>query len=118
MPDQDYETRFLVSSEESDHGWGTVYLRLKAYPVKVLPDGDIRNFSDHSWPREPLADLIIGAQVDNSGLRDPYGWDKGPTYEHPYEVTLDRAEAMVKTLRRINRGLDKIRAEYGYPETY
>lgn len=118
MSDKVMERRLLVSSEVSDMGFGCdPVLRLVVSVVGVGEDGFLRNLLDSSWPREPMADLVITAQADRSGSSsDAYGWRV--EYKQPYAVELLRAEEMVKVLRKVSRGLDKMERELGYCESF
>lgn len=119
MDDETYTTVLIVSHEvQPDHGSGQ-FMHIKLRPAKLLADGKVRNFSDHSWPREPLADLVISGQADENQTThngEPYGWHCW--YEEPHRVELDRAEGMVKTLRKVERGVKKLESEFGYPDTF
>lgn len=92
-------------------------LRLRFEPVRMLPDGELRNYVEgypdaHTW----LADLRITAQQTAGLAEQPYAWRV--QYMKPYSVDLERAEIMVKTLRKIARGLERLEAEFGYPESF
>jgi hypothetical protein len=115
MSTDSFEPAFLVSSEISD-GLDTPALRIKLSVVKVLADGHIRNYSDQGWPREPMADLAISAQCDKTSTSGSYGWRV--EFAQPYSVNLERAAEMVKVLRSIDRGMDKLKAQFGYPDTF
>lgn len=91
-------------------------LRAKLYPVKVLPNGELRNLLDSSWPREPLADLAVTAQADSTGDGDFYGWRT--QYSDVFAADLPRVEEMVKVLRKVERAHTKLNAELGYPESF
>jgi hypothetical protein len=112
--DQPYTTSLLVTSDIlADYGTGAT-LRISAHPVMVTTTGTVRNYVDSVTP-EPWADLRITAQFDHVATQ-PYGWRV--EYHNVYAVELARAEAMVKTLRKIERGLERLRAEFGYPESF
>jgi hypothetical protein len=113
---EDGEMCLLVASEETNMGGGDVMMNVTLHPVRVAANGTVRNPSSTSWPREPLADLIITAQVDRVSAESPYGWRT--EYRTPYAVDLETAKLMVGALTKVERGLTKIRAELGPPETF
>lgn len=118
MAMQEFKLGMLLDCEASDYGYdSTRYLCLRARPVKVLANGDVEHFSSHAWPSEPMADLVVCAQSDDASeeLRS-YGWRV--EYAQPHSVDLARAEGMVKVLRRVERRLEAMRGELGYPETF
>lgn len=60
--------------------------------------------------------LKVKAQMD--GERElPYGWSL-VIEDHDNEIDLEKAESMTKTLRPINRKLNKINEAEGYVETF
>lgn len=114
MSDKVAEVRLLVSVDVShDPGFSPV-MRLVVSPVYVGEEGWLRNFTD-LWGDEPLADLRISAQADYAS-EDAYGWRV--EYAQPYSVDLGRAEVMVKLLRKIQRGLDRMERDLGYAESF
>lgn len=70
-----------------------------------------------SWDDPPiaaLADLRITAQRDRRGTTGPwYGCEL--RYRDVFEVDLVRAKLMVKTLTIINRKMDRLAEQLGYP---
>jgi hypothetical protein len=111
--DETYELALLIDTRTSDYGNGAT-LHFEIHPVKVLADGSVRNFVDWGGST-PLADLRISAQHDHVTAQ-PYGWRV--EYAQPHSVELARAQSMVKQLRKIERGLERMRAEYAYPESF
>jgi hypothetical protein len=111
LDEQTYETVLLVSGEALS-GMPEV-LKINLHPIKRYADGSIRNFST-SIRREPLADFKITGQLDRNG--DIYGWRA--EYHDVYSVGLTDAETMLKLLRKVDRGMEKLRAEWGYPQTF
>jgi hypothetical protein len=106
-----YEPALLVSYKR-----GEIASNIELHPVKLYEDGKIRNYSDHAWPREePLADFRITCQLDPGG-HEPYGFRA--EYRDCYSVDLQRAEEMVKLLRKIDRELRKMSEAEGPPETF
>ena len=113
--DEKFETRLLIGTETIS-GMPD-FLRIVLHPVKVTADGTIRNFSTGSWDIEPLADFQLSASVDRSvDSSAPYGWTA--EYRNAFSVDLRRAEQMIKLLRKVDRGMEKLRGEWGYPATF
>lgn len=95
------ELAFLMYTEVNHN---SDIVRFRA-PVVVLTDEGIRNPGSSIYDREDLhlAGLQIRAQADSGSHGPFYGYDL--IYDHPYEVELRRAEAMVKLLRKVDRTL-------------
>lgn len=114
-----HDIRFIVRTEVKTFP-DVVTVRL--VPVDLTSDG-IRSplFSwsgsdDAAW--DSLDALYITAQNsrdDNEGPRW-YGYDT--EYREPYSVNLDRAETMVKVMRKVKRAQDKAAERYGYPQDF
>lgn len=114
--DDNHETCLLVSHETNRHGNDKPTLRFTVQPVRVTADGTIRNFTD-TLGGEPLADLAITPQLDHVAADPhPYGWRT--EYRQPYAVDLRRAQTMVTVLRKIDRGLERMRGQLGHPESF
>lgn len=93
-------------------------LRFELSVLYVNEAGELRNYLDSSGisrHEDAYADLFVSAQADRSS-DEPYGWRV--EYRNVYSVDATRAELMLKTLRRVNRKLDKMTAELGYPDTF
>lgn len=120
MPAEKRTPVILLNAENSAgiFGDGGDCLRFKLTVHYLNEDGELRNYLDGSGVRrneDAFADLCITAQLDRSS-DDPYGWSV--EYRDIYSVNAERAEVMVKTLRKVNRGLEKMQAELGYAETF
>jgi hypothetical protein len=96
--------------EETEHG----VTRVVARPVLVTEAGELHNpqFRFGNDPESALADLEVYTYVD----RDSDEWK---TYGHlceyaPLRVDARLAEVIVKSLRRIRKGLDRADSEQGY----
>ena len=103
------EFHFLLSTE---HRYEHTYILTAR--VAYLKDGEHR-YPSNSYlfkPEFEFADLHVTAYVDQEN-EGPWGCKY--FYNMDY-VTLSNAEAMVKVLRRLQRGLDKLNAERGYLE--
>jgi hypothetical protein len=79
--------------------------------------GTILDGGDH----DGLADLSVSAQNDPDNARSDraptaYGWSAA--YSAPHRVTLRRAEAMHRTLAKIDRRTERDAERYGYPQTF
>jgi hypothetical protein len=98
--------------------YGGDYIAIRAEPV-YIENGETRYFSD-SWgdPNRGLYKLTVAAQANLRDDSEPYGWDKGAVYRDIHEVSLVQAEQMIKTLRKIDRSLNKIKDELGYASSY
>lgn len=111
-----HETCLLVSHETTQYGNDKPTLRFTVRPVRVTADGTIRNITD-TFGGEPLADLAITAQLDHVAADPhPHGWRT--EYQQPYAFDLRRAQTMVGVLRKIERGLERMRAQLGHPESF
>lgn len=108
-----FETCLLLSTETQHFGERPT-LQLWATPVKVATDGEVFNYVESSYDPAPLADLRVRAQHDYAA--EPYAWRV--EYHSPYAVDLRRAQEMAKMLRKVERGLERVRLEYGYPESF
>lgn len=114
-------TVFLLSSQV-DH-FDRPTLRLTVEPAYFNEDGELRFYNSTGSVMDNdadnlLADLRISALYDigTTFSNAPYGWRV--EFRNVYAVTLTRAEAMVKTLRKIERGLAKLDAKWGTPQTF
>lgn len=107
------EMRLLLNTETQDYG--SPVLTFSVAPVRLTADGELRNITDSSFDHEPLTDLVISGQLDYVA-DDVYGYRV--EYRNVYSVDCKRAEMMAKQLRKIQRGLDKIEADLGYPESF
>lgn len=83
-------------------------------------DLDGRHFNDSDterlgWLR--LDDFCIMDQMGGTISQETdYGWNY--CYLRPYTVGYRDSEGMFKTLSKINKGLDKLSAKFGYATTY
>lgn len=111
----EHETVFLVDSKKSDYS--PPVLSLWAYPVMLANTGEIRNFSTVGFDADPLGDLHVSAQLDG-GTANEQAYGFKVEYREAFSVDLARADAMLKTLRKVERGLERIRSELGYAESY
>lgn len=106
----------LTTETSNDYGSGRT-LSLRFAPLQMLPNGELRNYVDgYDDAHTSLADLRITAQQTSGLTAQPYAWRV--EYREPYSVDLKRAEIILKTLRKIARGLERLEAEFGYPETF
>lgn len=111
---QPEDVRFLVHVED-DPSIERDFFRVKAYPIR-MEEGKVRNISSLGrYDHEALADLRIEAQGHLSEGR-VYGWSV--EYRDVFTVNAERAEVMAKTLRKVNRGLEKLEREQGYPANF
>lgn len=113
MPDE--RTPVLLLSTDRSNLGGTPLLRVRFRPAYLTPANELRNYVSSSYDGDPLADLAIDAQADFAS-ENAYGWDV--RYRDVYDADLARVEQMVKTLRRIDRGLTRLREQFGYEESF
>lgn len=112
------DLRFIVRLDKSQSGeYGKFTAR-----VVFVEDGRVRHPSG-SWSgsnEAPYADLSVTAQCNRYPRSDEgqgtgwYGVEFG--YHDVSSVDLRRAEAMAKTLRRVQTKLDKLQDEFGWSE--
>lgn len=114
------DIRLILSVERSRHGGDSI--DVTAYPVQIVTeDGQerVRNITESGFDPHPLANFRVNAlsQIDpDSSFGETYGWTV--EYREAFSVKLDRAEVMVKTLRKVNRGMEKLAATYGRPTAF
>jgi hypothetical protein len=91
--------------------------RIEGRVVVIGPDDKIRNPSDMECDQGGYCDLMIDC-LGNEEHKEQgvYSWSVG--YRSPYDVDLRRAEIMVKTLRAIERKMDRIKSSLGPPESF
>lgn len=73
----------------------------------LIEDDKLRNIVDGS----PLEGLTVSAQYDRDGW---YTYGYSVAYRNEWFADLERCEIMVKTLRKVRRGLDRIEKEWGH----
>ena len=104
-----------------DAGYGHVELDF----IYLGEDRKPRNFSSDAWTAKEqgdyMADLHIHSQINLERdkvpvIADIYGWSI--SYRRPFTVDLQIARAMVRTLGKIDRYLDKQTIKYDYPQEY
>lgn len=111
----------MILKVSRERGYSIV--TMAAQVVTLDADGKVRNpLWDGEWsaktsPADAYDSLIVAAQHNTDDDEGPrwYGWEA--RYHYPYAVDLDRATAMVRTLKRINVRLTAIAAKYGSPDT-
>jgi hypothetical protein len=110
------DVRFLVDVAPAD---GSKYLTAQVTVVYVS-DGHIRNplFSGYDPDGvAALAELHIDAQASKDSEDFYFSWNAFH-YKQVYDVDLRRAESMVKTLRKVERYMEKKTQTQGYPEDF
>lgn len=90
--------------------------QIAATPVYLGDDGDLRNpLFEWSGRYNDVADLEISALVDTGANPCAGGAPYGLRVSFkPFRVELAQAEAMTKTLRKVQRGLETMDNERGY----
>jgi hypothetical protein len=91
--------------------------------VYVTSDGDVRYPSHDTYGDDTgtghLEDLRVRAQVNTDLVNDATDWYGADcAYRQPYEVDLEWAKLMVRTLTTLERDLDKIAATMGRPGSF
>jgi hypothetical protein len=98
----------MILNSESSYGGITVAWASFGY---WNANREMRNPSFDTWQSHPgyrnrgLQDFGVRAQRDPGPDRQFYAWR--PQYQQPYTVELAEAEVMVKTLRQVERALER-----------
>lgn len=115
------DVRFLLQVEQrqwADDGDLDVY----AYPVYVIEeDGQekIRNFTGSLGDEDEhraLHNLRFSSYYNPTSDTPLWGWSIA--YRDVFSVDLAEAERMVKMLRKLHKGFDRLTKQYAYPESY
>lgn len=87
-------------------------LFIRAHIVRVMDDGEFRNPGyDYGYADDHFNDFAVSAYINKDDARI-YGMFA--EYREPFSVDLKRAEGMVKHLRKVTRGMDKLNENDGY----
>jgi hypothetical protein len=111
------EARLIVKVKEDRLSPATPLHLFETLFVYVDPeDGKIKNPTSyypraHPWEAS-IADLRVRAQADPTG--EFYGFSA--EYYDIYSLDLARAELCAKTLRRVEKHLEKLQGQFGYPQ--
>lgn len=111
--------RFFLTSKVEHFDRPT--LRVRVELAYLNEDNEYRSYDGGNayagdWNLE-YGDLRIEASHDPSlTLNQTYGWRV--EYRDVFAVNIARAEAMARTLRKIERGLAKLDAKWGTPDTF
>jgi hypothetical protein len=96
-------------------------LEVIAQPVTINPgEGgklEVRNLDTVGFNTHPLADLQIRALADRP-QHDSESHLWSVQYRDCFAIDLRRVEMMHKTLKRVDRALEKVHTELGPPETF
>lgn len=85
--------------------------RVVASVSRVTSSGELRRPSFRSGDMGAhLADFEVSAYLDRD---NEHAWCPGHYFD-AYRVDLDEAESIVKVLRKIQKGMDKVTREHGY----
>jgi hypothetical protein len=115
MSEEPTEVRFLLSAERDRHGMGG--LEIIALPVHITEANKIRNTSADRHGPHPLADFQVRALADaEATFGDTYGWSR--EYHEVFSVDTERAAVMLKRLRALDRGMEKLERELGYASNF
>jgi hypothetical protein len=115
----DPEVRLLLTFTPSEINAGT--LEVIATPVMVSQDPDcreeVRNLDSGTFDSHPLAELQIRALADRDiAIGETHFWSAG--YRDCFSVDLRRAAQMHKTLKDLDRALQRLESEFGPPEKF
>lgn len=110
---------FLLSSKVEHVDKPTLYLTVE--PAYFNEDNDLRFYSagllSSASDDNALGDFRVTALHDiNTTLNESFGWRV--EYRDVYSAGLARVEAMAKTLRKVERGMQKLDMLLGSPETF
>lgn len=103
------DVRLTVSVKDDTFGSPCMTFRAD---VAVMTGEGLRNPVWHDYsdrPADAFDSLAVTAQCDRRG--EFYGYQV--RYLQPYDVSLQRAESMVKVLRKVRRHLEQLTAKYG-----
>jgi len=101
----------------------TFTAEIVAYFCHVDDKGTLLNFNaTDRWdgPGYELAEYTVRAWLGHEGsaIDYPVLWGPSHRYSNVHSVELANAEAMVKHLRKMSKGLDKLEQTEGYPAGY
>lgn len=113
---------FLLTWQDRQHAGdgNSFYTHFSLQPVFLSDKGETHYFG--SWDGAKglgLTNLVISASLScrrDKSREDFLNWET--KFENPWEVGLERAEAMVKTLKTIRAGLDKAAKRDGLPASF
>lgn len=109
------EVRFLLYVERDKHSMDG--LTITAHPIHFTDVDEVRNITADSWQPNPLADFEVRALADKAEtFGESYGWSR--EYRNVFSVDTERASVMLKQLRAIDRGMDKLEKEFGYAKDF
>lgn len=95
------------------HLYGSTQIR--ATIVRITDDGEIRNPGyDYGIDDAHFNDLMVSAYVNDTGESAGNVYGLSVDYRDVFSVDLKRAEGMVKLLRKVTRGMDKLNDAEGY----
>ena len=96
--------------------YGDDFFHVNGRVVKrVWRDGEWMFDSGFQYDEPKYGSLRVSAQGNLDSEEPAYAW--ATEYHDLYRLTLVDAEPMVKVLRKVQRGLDKLTAEFGWPDS-
>lgn len=115
------DLRFLIDVSRSDS-----FLKVTARIVYIGTEehnaGRVLNPLGDSYRsdwEDTVADLVVDAQADaQAGDGDVRWYGYHARYSSPFSVSLRRAEAMVKTLRKVEKHLAAQETKFGWVQDY
>jgi len=108
----------LLTWQDRQQDSNSFYTTFSLQPVYLTDQGDTRYFGSWDGPKGlGLTNLVISASLSCRRHKEDFlNWET--KFENPWEVGLERAEAMVKTLKAIRAGLDRAAKRDGYPSSF
>lgn len=101
----------MVFQVESNHGSPQIVGRI----CYLNEEGELRNpLGDRFEEGAEFADFAVHGYVPQPNHDPEYVWGFGYSYLQPYRVETYRAEQMVKLLRRVDRGMEKLNSLRGW----
>jgi hypothetical protein len=101
----------LVFQVETQYGTA----RLVGRVCHVNADGELRNFlGDRFEDGAEFGDFAVSAWLPHGHQASGPSFGCTADYLSPYRVELYRAELMVKLLRKVNKGLERLSSERGW----
>jgi hypothetical protein len=111
------DVRFLVNVAPNQYD--PTRLDATVYPV-IIEDDKIRN-CQWSWLGDrgaEYADLKVVGWLDKGSSSGDFYCGEPLEYREIFSLDVRRAESMVKTLRRLTKKIDALKAKYGEPQDF
>jgi hypothetical protein len=111
------DIRLLVSIDNT-RSFGDNYLRFTGTPVIVEASGSLISCGRHDAPElhPELADFAVTAQNNYSADGEGGFYGFSVEYRNVFSVDIQRAEQMLKALRRITKHMSQLATRLGYAQ--